>query len=342
MHERIKIGKGLLSQLHHLVNLNNYSKVLLVIDARVKKALAKKIAVIFSGNCGKLILEGGEQAKNIETVQKIWKALFDFNCDRKSLVVNIGGGTIGDVGGFAASTYMRGIDFIQIPTTLLAQADASIGGKAGINFAGIKNLIGTFQQPVAVIIDVDILSTLPKREFISGFAEIIKHGVIADIKYFQLITSKKPQDFSTDELVEIIKTSCQLKVNIVSADQKEGGFRRILNFGHTIGHAIEALSQNTNHPLLHGEAISIGMSAEGKISQLMGLLSNEEYKILEQAIIQAGLPVKIPNLLSNQILEKIKSDKKNEKGKINWTLIQEIGKAVYNQSVDDSIVRKVL
>lgn len=342
MNESIKIGKGILSQLPKIINLKKYSKVFLIIDTMVNENLAKKFEAIFSRNCGKLILQGGEQAKTIETVQKIWKALLDFNCDRKSLVINIGGGTIGDVGGFAASTYMRGMDFIQIPTTLLAQVDASVGGKVGINFANIKNLIGTFQQPIAVIIDVELLSTLSKREYISGFAEIIKHGAIADKKYFQLITSKKPQDFSQDELVKIIKTSCQIKSDIVDDDEKESGPRKILNFGHTIGHAIEALSQKTNNPLLHGEAISIGMIAEGKISRALGLLSNEEYKILEQAITKAGLPTKIPPLSTKRILAKIESDKKNEGGRVYWTLLKSIGEAVYNQPVDDQVVRKVL
>lgn len=342
MDEKMKIGNGILSQLPKIINLKKYSKVFLIIDSMVNKHLTKKIESSFSGNCGKLILKGGEQAKTIGTVQKIWKALLDFNCDRKSLVFNIGGGSIGDVGGFATSTYMRGIDFIQIPTTLLAQVDASVGGKVGINFANIKNLIGTFQQPIAIIIDVGLLSTLSKREFISGFAEIIKHGVIADKKYFHLVTSKKPHDFSTNELVEIIKRSCQIKLSIVSADEKEGGLRRILNFGHTIGHAIEALSQKTNSPLLHGEAISIGMMAEGKISQLVGLLPNKEYQILEQAITEAGLSTKIPPLSTKGILAKIESDKKNEGGTIYWTLLKSIGKAVYNQPVDDQVVRKVL
>ncbi len=334
MDKKIKIGKGILNQFPKLINLKKYSNLFLVIDENVKKKFPK--------DDGKIIIQGREQAKNIETIQKIWQAMLDFKCDRKSLVINIGGGTIGDVGGFAASTYMRGVDFIQIPTTLLAQVDASVGGKVGINFAGIKNLIGTFQQPVAVIIDVEILAGLPKREFISGFAEIIKHGVIADKKYFEFVTSKKPQDFSPDELIEIIRRSIQIKFNIVSADEKESGLRKILNFGHTIGHAIEALSQETSHPLLHGEALGIGMTTEGNISEAIGLLSNEEYKILEQAITAAGLPTKLPPLSTNGVLEKIKSDKKNEEGKINWTLIQGIGKAVYNQSVDDGIVRKVL
>lgn len=339
---KIIIGKAVLGKLSNLIHLKKYSKVLLIIDRGVGNHQIKKIEEIVSDACGKIVVQGGEQAKNIATTKKIWTGLLNFNCDRKSLVVNFGGGTIGDVGGFAASTFKRGIDFIQVPTTLLAQADASIGGKVGINFAGIKNLIGSIQQPTAVIADINILSTLPPRELISGFAEIIKHGVIADKIYFQFVTSKKPQQFSSDELVKIVKGSYQIKSKIVSSDETEEGPRKLLNFGHTIGHSLEALTQDTNNQLLHGEAVSIGMAKEGQISKLIGILSEQDYHILEQALTRAGLPTKIPNLPKNQILEKIKSDKKNEKGEINWTLIKGIGKALYDQKVDDAIVREVL
>lgn len=338
----IFIGAKLIEKISSLINCAKFSSALIIIDKNIPPSFSKTLQTSLPMRNSTIHISCGEGEKNIEIVQKIWKALFDFNCDRQSLVINVGGGTIGDIGGFAASTFMRGIDFIQIPTTLLAQVDASVGGKVGINFAGIKNLIGTFQQPVTVIIDVDILSTLPKREFTSGFAEIIKHGAIADKKYFQFVTAKKPQDFSSQELVKIIKWSCQIKSDIVAADEKESGLRKILNFGHTIGHAIEALSHQTSHPLLHGEAVSIGMIAEGRISKIIGLLSDKEYKILEQAIIHAGLPTTTPGINVNKIMEKIKSDKKNEKGKINWTLLQSIGKAVYNQTVDELIIRKVL
>ena len=288
-----------------------------------------------------MALPSGDNQKNIENAQKIWAALLDFGCDRKSLVINIGGGAIGDLGGFAASTYMRGIDFLQIPTTLLAQVDASVGGKVGINFAAVKNLISSFQQPIAVIVDSDILSTLPQREFISGFAEIIKHGLIADKKYFQSVTSKKPQEFSQDELIDIISRSIQIKADIVSQDEKEKNTRKLLNFGHTIGHAIEAISQEMEKPLLHGEAISIGMIAEGKISKILGLLSDKEYTILEQSLIKAGLPTTLSSPVNN-VLEKIKSDKKNVKGETKFTLLENIGKAVINKSVDESTIRKAL
>lgn len=337
----IYIGSDLIKDISSLVNFTKYTKVVIVADNNVPKSLVNKLkSVIPTENLG-ILIKSGEQNKDLVTVQKIWEALADFGCDRKSLVINIGGGLTCDIGGFAASTYMRGIDFIQIPTTLLAQVDASIGGKVGINSQGIKNLIGSFQQPVVVIIDTDTLKTLPKREFISGFSEIIKHGLIADEKYFQQVTSKRPLEFSQEELVEIIERSCLIKTDIVTKDEKEGGCRKLLNFGHTIGHAVEAISQEGEKPLLHGEAISIGMIAEGKISQLLGLLSEEKYEILKQAIIRTGLPIS-QKLSADKILKKIKSDKKNINGETKFTLLADIGKGIIDQTVDESITRKVI
>lgn len=338
----VYIGPGILTKLSRLVNLKNYSNIVIITDKSVKNHWLKEIEKVLPGKLVKIVLQPGEQSKDIQTVQKIWHKFFLSGCDRKTLVINLGGGVVSDVGGFAAATYMRGIDFMNIPTTLVAQVDAGIGGKTGIDFAGIKNLIGTFNQPITVICDINLLSTLPDREFIAGFGEIIKHGLIADRKYFAFVTSKKPGNFSKQELTKIVFGSIKIKADIISEDEKETDKRRLLNFGHTIGHAIEALSQKTNNPLLHGEAVSIGMVTEGQISKLLGLLSNEEYKQLEQSVIQAGLPTKTSGLEVNKILEKIKSDKKNEKGNINWTLLKGIGKAIYNQKVDDLIIRKAL
>ena len=213
-----------------------------------------------------------------------------------------------------------------------------IGGKNGIDFSNVKNLIGTFNQPIGVIIDVQTLSSLPKREFLSGFAEIIKHGLIKDRKYFEKVTSKHPLEFNQDTLIDIIERSCKIKAEIVEADEIENGPRKLLNFGHTIGHAIESLSLESSTPLLHGEAISIGMLAGAKISHLMDLLSLSDLQRIKQSLINAGLPISTESIEINKVLEKIKSDKKNEKGKVNFTLLQEIGKAVYNQNVPDEVI----
>lgn len=330
----IFVGLDLIPTLSRLVNFKKYSKIFVITDPAVDKycfPAFKKSSL----QVEKIVISAGEKAKNIETVKKIWQKLLALGCDRKSLIINLGGGAILDIGGFAAATYERGVDFMQIPTTLLAQVDASVGGKVAVNFAGIKNLIGSFNQPVAVFCDINFLSTLPDRELISGFAEIIKHGLVAHKKYFDFVTSKKPKAFSQEELVKIVLGSVKIKADIVSKDEKETGPRRILNFGHTIGHAIEALSQNTKNPLLHGEAVSIGMVAEAKIS---GVKVNK----IKQVLINAGLPVDLPDFPVEQVLEKIKSDKKSEGGEINWTLITSIGKGVINQQVNKYILKKIL
>lgn len=336
----IYLGIGIIGRIREFFDLDKYSKIIVVTDKKVE-SLFDDIKKAIPGAV-KISLNFQERNKDINLVAEIWEKLLIAGADRKTLVINVGGGVAGDAGGFAASTFMRGVDFIQIPTTLLAQVDAASGGKTGINFSGIKNLIGTFRQPVAVIIDITVLETLPQREFISGFAEIIKHGAIADKRYFKIVTAKKPLDFSKEELLEIIQKSCQIKADIVSADEEEKGMRKLLNFGHTIGHAVEALSQEMERPILHGEAISIGMLAEAKLAVLLGLLDNNEFKLLQDALGRTGLPVTVQGISPDKIMEKIISDKKNEKGQINWTLPKGIGEAVYNVKADEALVRKVL
>jgi 3-dehydroquinate synthase len=338
----IFIGNNIMKKISSICDLSNYSKVFVVTDQNVEPLFLKTVITALSIKAESIVLPAGENEKHIESIQKIWVAMRDAQCDRKSLVVNLGGGVIGDMGGFAASTYMRGVDFINIPTTLLAQVDASVGGKTGIDFANIKNLVGTFNQPIAVIIDAQTLTTLPKREFLSGFAEIIKHGLIKDQKYFERITSKQPLKFTKDEMLDIIAESCQIKADIVQNDEIENNERKILNFGHTIGHAIESLSLETSTPLLHGEAISIGMLAEAEISHYMNLLTAADLKLIREALIEAELPVFINDVEIEKVLKKIKSDKKNEKGKVNFTLLRGIGSALYNQNVSETLIAEVV
>lgn len=338
----IFVDSSLIGKISTLLDIKEYSKIFIITDQVTKKLFLKKLMNSLPSNTDFIALPSSEKEKNIENVQKIWIALAKGQYDRKSLVINLGGGVIGDMGGFAAATFMRGVKFINVPTTLLSQVDASVGGKTGIGFAGIKNLIGTFDQPVAVVVDTDALSTLPKREFLSGFAEIIKHGLVDDRKHFERVTAKHPLEFSSNELVDIISRSIKLKAAVVQSDPTESGRRKILNFGHTIGHAVEALSLETNTPLLHGEAVSIGILAEAKISHLMKLLSKEDLQKIEHVLINAELPTSMPDVKVDQILKKIKLDKKNEKGKANFTLIKGIGTAIINQDVSASIVSKVL
>jgi 3-dehydroquinate synthase len=338
----IYIGKNLLEKISVIYPTENYSKIIILTDKNIAPHFLDKTLQSLPKETISLNLDPGEKEKNIESLQKIWKHLLNSRADRKSLLINLGGGVIGDIGGFAASTYMRGIDFINIPTTILAQVDESVGGKTGFDFADIKNLIGTFDQPKAVLIDVETLKTLPEREFLSGFAEIIKHGIITDKKYFDKVTSKKPIEFNEDDLIDIIKESCEIKAAVIENDEKENGLRKKVNFGHTIGHAIEAVSLETDNPLLHGEAVSIGMVVESKMSFNQGLLSKKEMEQIKKSLTSANLPVEVQDFDVDQMIKKMKLDKKNKNGKINFTLLKKIGEAVIDQIISEEIIKKTL
>jgi 3-dehydroquinate synthase len=338
----IFVGSHMIERIDTLFDFSDYSKLFIITDETVAPLYLDKLKNGLPAQTPEIILPSGESAKDIQHLTKIWQQMIAEQLDRKSLIINLGGGVIGDIGGFAASTYMRGIDFINIPTTLLAQVDESVGGKTMIDFHGIKNIVGTFYQPSAVIIDIESLKTLPKRQLLNGFAEIIKHGLIKDKQYFDLVTRKKPADFSEEELIEIISRSNEIKAEFVESDEKESGMRKIVNYGHTIGHAIEALSLQTENPLLHGEAISIGMVVENNIAVQLGLLPEEINQTVKQKLLMTGLPTKIPNFKTDKILEKIKLDKKNAHGKINFTLIKQIGEGVIDQTTQEEIIIKAL
>lgn len=336
------VGINTINDISSLFDLQHYSTLFIVTDEAVAPLFLDTLLSVLPSEAASMILPPGEQHKHIETVQNIWTAMHEAACDRQSLVINLGGGVIGDLGGFAAATYMRGIDFINIPTTLLAQVDASIGGKTGFNFAGIKNLIGSLQQPLSVIIDPQTLTNLPEREFLSGFAEIIKHGLIADSQFFEQVTSKPPLEFNVEEMADIIAQSCRIKAKVVSEDETEQGSRKLLNFGHTIGHAVEALSFETGTPLLHGEAISLGMLAEADISLRQDLLSSADFERIKQALTTAGLATAVINMPVERILEKMQSDKKNDHGQVNFTLLEGVGQTSYNNHVPPSVVTEAI
>lgn len=327
----IFIGRSLIGKISKLVDLNNYSQILIVSDENVGKLYLND----FKFKASHIFLPSGEKYKNFESVELILNKLIEIKADRNTLVINLGGGNICDTSSFAASIFMRGIDILQIPTTLLAQVDASIGGKNGINFVGVKNLVGTFKAPIAVIIDVNFLKTLPEREFLSGFAEIIKHGLIFDKKYFETLKLK----CTDSELESIIEKSCKIKATIVEKDPKEKNLRKILNFGHTVGHALEALSLENPKPLLHGEAIYLGMIVETRISYLAGLLTEKNFKIIDEFLREFVKPIEFN---AEKIYKKMLYDKKNESGRINFTLLKSIGKAVFNQQVDKKIIMEAL
>jgi 3-dehydroquinate synthase len=258
------------------------------------------------------------------------------------LVLILGGGVSGDMGAFAASTYMRGVPFVQVPTTLLAQVDSSIGGKTGFDYLGLKNLIGTFAQPVAVLIDTDTLKTLPRRQLVAGFGEMFKHGLVSDREYFEQLISKRPEEFSMTELAGFIAKSVRIKAAIVQKDEKEAGARKLVNFGHTVGHAVEELSWKTDRPLLHGEAVGIGMVVETELSWRQGHLAGADVERVTAAIKASGLPVAIPDLPLDDLIAKMHSDKKDIGGVIEFDLLDGIGKARFNQTVDEQVVREAL
>jgi len=332
---QILIGKALVRRIGKLTNCSDYTNVFIITDKNVSCLYLKTLLSQLPKRTGYIVLPVGDTEKNIDNIRKIWIKMFKKRCDRKSLVINLGGGVISDIGGFAASTYMRGIDHVNISTTLLSAVDAGFGGKNGINFLGIKNLIGTFSQEKMVIVDTDTIKTLPEREIISGFAEIIKHGLILNRKYFEKVTSKHPIQYTQNELENIIAGSCRLKSQIVLKDETEKGIRKSLNFGHTVGHAIESLSlEKGQTPLLHGETIGIGMCVEARASNLLGILSDSELMKITNSVRRSGLPTQIPKKMNHKdLLIKMSSDKKNEGKKINFTLLKNIGKVLVNQEI---------
>ncbi|MGZ5135834.1 MAG: 3-dehydroquinate synthase, partial [Flavitalea sp.] len=264
----------------------------------------------------------GEENKNIDFCIGIWKMLLDFKADRNSLLVNLGGGVITDMGGFAASTFKRGIDFVHVPTTLLSQVDASVGGKTGIDMDSVKNIIGTFSHPKAVFIETDFLKTLGRRQIVSGFAEIIKHGLIYDADFFRTLVKTEPEQVSP----EIIYRSVEIKNQVVTSDPYEKGLRKILNFGHTIGHAIESYSlTHDKDPLLHGEAIAIGFICEAFLSARFTGLADAELKELQAAILKYFPKYKLKKNSYQALMELMQNDKKNSDGLINFSLLTRIG-----------------
>lgn len=322
-----------------------YSNIALLSNKSLVKIYKSEIESFFAqtGFALRVIeLEDGEEFKDLEQVQKVWQELFNLNFDRHSLLINFGGGMISDLGGFAAATFMRGIDFINVPTSLLAQVDAALGGKTAINFGQIKNGIGLFINPKLTIIDPIFTRSLPKREILSGFAEILKHAIIFDSKLFALLDSKKFLSFSLEELVKIIDRSCFLKMKTVEQDFLEKDQRKLLNFGHTLGHAFEAISLKSKQSLTHGEAVALGMLLESRLAVAIGLLSKTDYLQIEQIInrnyvFELNREIKVADVLAL-----LQFDKKKKGNKIYWSLPQAIGQAVFDQLVPESEVATIV
>ena len=314
-------------KLQEYLQSHTYSKVAVIVDENSNEHCLPIIKHLVQ-DATIIQIQSGEENKTLTTCEHIWTALTEAQFDRKSLVINLGGGVIGDMGGFCASTYKRGIDFIQIPTTLLSQVDASVGGKLGIDFHSFKNHIGLFREPNAVLIDSIFLKTLPQNEIRSGFAEIIKHCLIADGDEWQKIKIAAYQEINWSERVP---HSVAIKAQVVAEDPEEKGWRKVLNFGHTIGHGIESHYLTIpGKKLLHGEAIAIGMITEAYISLKRGYLSEEELNEISQYILSVYGKVMLEDGLIDAVLPTILQDKKNEGKTINCTLLESIGKGIVN------------
>ena len=293
-------------------------------------------------------IPGGDISKNISQLENILEECLSFNIDRNSLIIAFGGGVIGDIAGFAASILLRGLDFIQIPTTLLAQVDSSIGGKTGINSSKSKNLIGSFHQPIAVIADIDMLKTLPKREFLAGLVEVIKYGLIYDFKFFQTLENSYRDilDYDQLKLNEIISRSCEIKALIIQDDEKENDKRALLNLGHTFGHAIEAFGKYDG-TIIHGEAVSIGICLAFKLSSKMGYCPLIETERVVSFFKKLNLPTSLQevqdlHITTSEMFYKFKYDKKNKNDQLTFILNEKIGKSFIKNNMDEDILTKFL
>ncbi len=320
----------------HVAIVTNTTVAPLYLDKLTQTLQATGVSVI------PIVLPDGEAYKNTETLNKIYDVLLQNRCERSTTLIALGGGVIGDLTGFAAATYLRGVPFIQIPTTLLSQVDSSVGGKTGINHPLGKNMIGAFYQPQVVLADIDTLKTLPAREFSAGMAEVIKYGLIRDAEFFNWLEAHIEQLMALEESAtsEAIYRSCQNKAEVVARDEHEAGERALLNLGHTFGHAIEnAMGYGV---WLHGEAVAAGTMMAADLSQRMGWLSNAEVARIQALLTKARLPLQAPKLGADKYLELMQMDKKVADGKIRLVLQQGIGKSAITSDYDADKLRATL
>jgi 3-dehydroquinate synthase len=291
-----------------------------------------------------VVVPGGETAKSLKTVQTGYDLLAAHRLERKSFIVALGGGVVGDLAGFVAATYLRGIAFVQVPTTLLAQVDSSVGGKVGVNLKAGKNLVGAFYQPRLVLCDLNTLKTLPEREYRAGLAEVIKYGIIYDAKLFAQLERDLPKLLrrKPKKLAGVIARCCEIKAEVVGQDETEGGLRAILNFGHTIGHAIENISGYGKY--LHGEAIAIGQVVAAKLSCALTGLSEKDADRIQDLFKRAGLPceIKLNSVQRRKLFGAMKLDKKVSGGEIKFVLAKKIGRVVWGQQVTEAALRQVI
>ena len=310
-------------------------KLCIVTDSNVGPIYADKLKGILekTGNSVFVFtIPAGEENKNLDVVETVYTYLIEQHFERRDMLVALGGGVVGDLAGFTAATYLRGIDFIQVPTSLLAQVDSSIGGKTGVDFAKYKNMVGAFHMPRLVYINIDTLATLSTRLFNSGFGEIIKHGLIKDRSYFDYLDTNYEhiKALEPEYIMETVYRSCVIKADVVNHDPTEKGERALLNFGHTLGHAVEKLM---NFSLYHGECVGLGMICASYISKERGLISENDYELIRNMLKKYGFPTRVEGLDIFSILEVSKSDKKMENGVVKFILLKKLGEAFIDKTV---------
>ena len=339
----ITIGSGLLTDRNLLDAQIPGRDLLIVTNTTVAKLYLATLAGSFSQrHIAECILPDGEQHKTLQTAGWVLDALVANKMNRDATVLALGGGVVGDIAGFAASCYQRGIGYVQMPTTLLAQVDSSVGGKTGVNHSGGKNLIGAFYQPQAVIADTDALNTLPDRELKSGLAEVIKHGVVWDPMLFAWLEKEIPQLLArdTDALTYAIGRSCEIKATVVARDEREHNLRAILNFGHTFGHAIEAATSYEKY--LHGEAVALGMIIAADLSCRLGMIDAAIKERLRDILARAGLPIEAPRIGAARAYELMQMDKKVLGGTIRLVLLEKLGRAIVSDQYSKAALEATL
>ncbi|MBN1851912.1 MAG: 3-dehydroquinate synthase [Pirellulales bacterium] len=326
----IQIGTGLLCGVDAFVrHCRPAMHVVVVTDSNVEALYADPIAERLSEqelDVNILTIEPGEPSKSPEVAAELWQVMLDAATDRQSLVLAVGGGVVGDLAGFVASTFARGLDLIQVPTTLLAQVDSSVGGKTGVNLPEAKNIVGTFWQPLGVLIDVDVLATLPEREYIAGLAEVVKYGVILDKEFFEFLEQNTDAILARapETLIHIIARSCQLKADIVETDEREeSGRRAVLNYGHTFGHALEAATGYER--LLHGEGVAIGMQCAARLAARLGRIDAAVVDRQARLLRRLKLPTDLPEVNPNDVLHLMRRDKKVAEGQMRFVLPSRLG-----------------
>jgi 3-dehydroquinate synthase len=342
----IYIDEGLMERIPHLLDeIGLRGLVVLVTDDRVNDIYGADLASrLRETGRDTHILEvpQGEPTKTLRWAESLYDRLISLRADRTTLMLALGGGVVGDLTGFVAATYMRGLPYVQVPTTLLAQVDSSVGGKTAVNHPKGKNIIGAFYQPRAVFIDIRALSSLPEREFLSGLAEVVKYGVISDKGFFHYIRDNLSaiKKLDKEALTSIVERSCAIKAEVVAKDERESGLRAILNFGHTIGHAVESLTGYQG--LKHGECVSIGMACAARLSERLGLCARGEVTELVSLLDSTGLPTELPGLSPEDVLAAMVHDKKVMHGRLRLVLMERLGKVVIKEGLDEEVILQSL